>query len=483
MKVLKYILIAGVFLTAFSCKKSFLERYPTGQVSRDQLLSDIQGIKNSLVGTYTLVAGYHLKEYGIYGDLRGDDVELLKGAPNKVMEAEYNYDSKEDQSIGAVRVIWSDVLETLNNVNNIIRAIDDLRGKSGNEGNALDSLLGQALVLRAKCHFDLAQVYSQHYTYTPDASHLGVPVLLRSPAPGTLVARQNMRETYTQILKDLTDAIVQLEKHNPDKKTKVSSYAARALRSRIYLYMENWEEVVKDATDVLNTNKFNLVDSANYLKMFTDPAQRNAVITSEVIWQLNKNTPSKTDLNYLFSDFEEFCMAPTDNYRNLFESEDIRSKMFRYNSIKNRYYSLKYSLDPSITAGLWPVNTKVIRSAELYLNRAEANWHLKDYNAAVNDLKVIRARAYGKQVVDIVVTYTNPQDLLDQILLERRKELGFENQRIYDIVRNRKDLDRGSNCNAAKCKVTYPNNSFVLPIPLLELDANPAMQPNPGVNN
>src|SRR5690606_23793656 len=130
-----------------------------------------------------------------------------------------------------------------------------------------------------------------------------------------------------------------------------------------------------------------------------------------------------------------------------------------------------------------PANYKIFRLAEVYLNRAEAWWHLGNYQNAVGELRKIRARAFGIAESAVVINYSNPDDLLQQIKDERRRELAFEGHRIYDIMRYKEDLNRGSDCNSATCQLTYPNDRFILPIPQLELDANPLMQPNPTVNN
>ena len=63
------------------------------------------------------------------------------------------------------------------------------------------------------------------------------------------------------------------------------------------------------------------------------------------------------------------------------------------------------------------------------------------------------------------------------------KELAFEGHRIYDIMRYKSALDRGANCNTGICKLSYPNDLFILPIPKSELDANNLIKPNPTVNN
>jgi hypothetical protein len=71
------------------------------------------------------------------------------------------------------------------------------------------------------------------------------------------------------------------------------------------------------------------------------------------------------------------------------------------------------------------------------------------------------------------------QALVDEVLLERRKELCFEGQRLWDLMRYKKNVVRNQ-CTSSICTINYPNEKVILPIPEAELDANPNMEPNPG---
>lgn len=78
-----------------------------------------------------------------------------------------------------------------------------------------------------------------------------------------------------------------------------------------------------------------------------------------------------------------------------------------------------------------------LRLSDLYLLRAEANLQLGNYDAAISDIDKIRGRVGLKGLVasNPDKNYHNKQTLLDELLDERARELGFENSRWYDIVR------------------------------------------------
>jgi hypothetical protein len=125
---------------------------------------------------------------------------------------------------------------------------------------------------------------------------------------------------------------------------------------------------------------------------------------------------------------------------------------------------------------------KVIRMSEVYFIAAEAAFHNGDEATArtyLNDVATERDPGFAGYSA-------SGQALLDDILLERRKELAFEGHRYWDLVRNNLNVTRIDQAN------NYPGNvplvletsNFrrILPIPQAELDANPNIreQQNPG---
>ena len=136
------------------------------------------------------------------------------------------------------------------------------------------------------------------------------------------------------------------------------------------------------------------------------------------------------------------------------------------------YASMRVDKYPSTTR---TDNVPVIRLSEVYLNRAEANARSGQDAAAQADLNLIRQRGLAT-APDVTAT---GQDLLDEILRERRIELGYEGHRIFDITRHRLDVVR-VDCTSDVCFYPYPGPFFILPIPQDEMDVNPNITQNPG---
>jgi hypothetical protein len=126
--------------------------------------------------------------------------------------------------------------------------------------------------------------------------------------------------------------------------------------------------------------------------------------------------------------------------------------------------------------------TKVIRMSEVYFIAAEAAYHQNDETTALTYLNAVAT----ERDPNFAGYSSSGQALLDDILLERRKELAFEGHRYWDLARNNLDITRVDLAN------NYPGNvplvlettNFrrIFAIPQAELDANPSLrdQQNPG---
>ncbi len=120
-------------------------------------------------------------------------------------------------------------------------------------------------------------------------------------------------------------------------------------------------------------------------------------------------------------------------------------------------------------------NVPVIRLSEVYLNRAEAHARSGNDPLAQADLNLIRQRALAT-APDVTLTGSA---LLDEILLERRRELCYEGHRVFDITRFKQNLVRVDVTGDA-ANYSDPGNYFIFPIPQPEMNLNPNIAQNPG---
>lgn len=479
--IYKITLLVLIGLTTVSCKK-FLEKEPIGRIGKQVLFEDVNGARLALNGVYHLMLKSYRNEFGMYADIASDNL-LRKSAATSTMIQQFDFRSTVGDDEFAVGVLWLGYYENLNHINNVLAAIEPLKSSFPGNAEELEGIRAQALVLRAMCHFDLSRVYAQPYNFTQDASHLGIPLVTKTPSPGERVVRNTMKETYDQIIKDITDALPELRKL-PYNQMTVNYYAAEGLLSRVYLYMGDWEKSIDKANKVINDGSFKLVSASAYKAMFVEsPASASA--KSEVLFQFTNIglVANANSINAVYSDTLAAEYNASAKLLSSYASGDIRKSAMFYSPSKGssagKQFTAKYSNDGKTTRND-TVLVKVIRLSELYLNRAEAKWHQEKYSEAAEDIRIVAQRARPNETVSI--DYSNPQELYEQIASERNRELAFENHRLFDIVRRKENLQRGADCNASTCLLTYPNNKFVLPIPIKEIEANSGMVQNPGYN-
>jgi len=121
-----------------------------------------------------------------------------------------------------------------------------------------------------------------------------------------------------------------------------------------------------------------------------------------------------------------------------------------------------------------------LRWGEVLLNRAEAYAKLGKTAEALADVNAIRSRAgipaEGMFAAGNMHGYT---DVLDVVLDERRMELAFEGHRMFDVYRNRRNMDRRFGGVQPWEVVDYNDNKIQYPIPYSEWSVSHIPQ-NPG---
>lgn len=163
-----------------------------------------------------------------------------------------------------------------------------------------------------------------------------------------------------------------------------------------------------------------------------------------------------------------------------YKGEDCLARVHRTMENRNShpiYYMSKYSYQDGDAMLSSPV---VCRWAEVILNRAEAYAHLGQDAKALEDVNAIRTRAgipaEGMFAAGKMHGYAS---VLDVVLDERRLELAFEGHRLFDLIRNKKDIDRKYPGAQPWEIVPYYDNRLQYPIPNNEWTVS-GIEQNPG---
>lgn len=475
MKRRLYILLIIVLPGLISCKKYF-EVDNSDRQTIPQTFSTIEGFRASINGSYSKMYNYYLNSFYLYPEVAGNMVDIIKTGVG-MMREQHDFLSDPEEEVGAVGYIWRYALETIANTNNILEYAPAFIEKNPANKAEAELIQAQALFVRALSHFDLCRVYAQPYHYTPDASHLGVPVVLTNPAPEDPVARQTVKTVYTQVIKDLKEAERLLGTTAFANPYIASKKAVQALLARVYLYAEDWDNAITYSTEVINNSVLAYKDE--YKAMFN-----NLVPGAEAIFRLSGQDKTDKRLGRVYA-VGDPTYIPADTLMKLFnDPTDIRLNLFQVNPANPaKYRTRKWSITVSYPPNNERYDPMVLRTSEMYLIRAESYAAKNRLSDCAADLKIIIARGLDKQPADIVLPEDDKNFLQQKIAEERAKEFCFEGHNFFDIVRTRKNLIRGTTTTSIVKNMAYPSDYFVLPIPQSEIDANPAMKGNPTVNN
>ncbi|MFG1691763.1 RagB/SusD family nutrient uptake outer membrane protein, partial [Gemmatimonadota bacterium] len=355
--------------------------------------------------------------------------------------------------------------ETINMMNMMINAEFEPTSAVQTEYN---QLIGEAHAIRGLAFFDMVKMFAQHYTFTADASHPGVPLVLEHDVT-SLPSRSTVAQIYGQVISDFNAAIGLMTMDRAGSGM-ITEEAVQALLSRVYLYMEDFANARAMADAVINSGKYSLATGTAYVDQFVDGSSSEAIF--EIVMHDTDNRGSDC-LGCMYSPTGYGDYLPAKDLLNLIDPADIRWGMFQVDPLLTGIYAAHRVMK-------WPTRTQtdnvpVIRLSEVYLNRAEANARSGSDAAAQADLNLIRQRGLAT-APDVTLT---GQALLDEILIERRIELGYEGHRIHDIMRHKLSVTR-VDVTGDVAQINYPCNFCILPVPFAEMDANENITQNAG---
>ena len=284
---------------------------------------------------------------------------------------------------------------------------------------------------------------------------------------------------YTQIEKDLTDAFG-LMTNTTKNSSYVTKYVAKALLSRVELFKGNWDAAKTAALDVVNNGGYTLVSAANLVAYWKNPAPISSKV--ETILEIsadNVNNNGSNALAYIYDQSGYGDALASDDLYNQYSATDARRNLFITGTRANQTVRIVNKF-PNTTNTSDKDDSKVIRYSEVILTLAEAYYHLGDEANATLYLNML-----AKQRDPSFAGYTDTgATLLEDIILERRKELAFEGMRYLDLQRLNRDVVRVNINNnytgITPLTIAFTNPKRIWPIPVEEQSSNPNVTQNPG---
>jgi starch-binding outer membrane protein, SusD/RagB family len=456
IQIIYLLAISALFLLE-SCGKR-LEVLPTQSIDENIALSTSKDVEAFLVGTYDGLQGGDTYSGGFQytSELLADAGEIrFAGTFSNLLEL---WNKAMTTSNSTAESLWLRSYNAINRCNNVLGALDKVTDAKKARVEA------EALFVRAALYFELARFYGKAWGDGDNAANPAVPLILtptRIISEKDNVSRSTVAQIYTQVITDLTKAEANLPAANGVYATKG---AAAAILSRVYLQQGNYTAAAAAADRVIGGGKYRLVPS--FANVFNTKLNNGGANTTEYVFAIQvtdqdglngMNTFFGTTIGSIPGTAGRGDMRILPAHIALYETADsIRSKFFiKPSATSASLFTYKF-LD---RFGHVPV----IRLAEMYLTRAEANFRQGTVVGAtpLADINTIRKRVGLTDLATVT---------LDNILKERRLELAFEGFRLHDIKRTK----------ATVGALAWNSDKLVLPIPQRERDVNKNLSQNTG---
>ncbi|WP_205500753.1 RagB/SusD family nutrient uptake outer membrane protein [Rufibacter psychrotolerans] len=484
-KVSIYTVLLGASLGLGACQDDFLETVPSNAVSYDQAFSSPAGVEAAFTGIYRLMRdapvnsgatashdSYGVPHFNLTWDVMGQDVM----ANTSWFVYQYELDNKLPTYRGTY-MLWATNYNIITNANNILANVGKVPNLTEAQRLAYE---GEARALRAFAYFNLARTY-QH-TYLKDPQALAVPLVLEQTTPQSQgQPRATLEKVYAQIVEDLTIAERDLQVSRTAK-SRVNKNVAQGILARVYLEMGEWAQAADFAAKA--RVGYPLMSATEYKAGFNNYAN------GEWIWGLAQSADQQVAFASFYSTMDGRYtvdekgnrtyvrrgynnIRANDKFVELFALTDARREFQEAVGVtnSNRYTITKFKDLPDLSGDF-----VLMRAAEMYLIEAEAKARLGQNEAAQQLVYELRQQRFIAPTILLKPTTTDAE-LVDEIWVERRKELYGEGFGLMDIKRLQKPLVREGNHTAMLGTTPANSDLFIYMFPLLEINNNPNFGP------
>lgn len=318
---------------------------------------------------------------------------------------------------------------------------------------------GQALVHRAMNFFLLVNVYGKQYDARTAGTDLGVPLMLEGDI-NKQEARATVAQVYERIFEDLNEALTLLTEDMPRYAHIPGRAAAYALRSRVWLWQQNYDKAYEDAVEALKIrhelidyNTCSLYDEAEGPILGVDGYEEDHTVNIESLYARSWMSNGIGSLMY----------SPA--MENIIDKDhDLRYKLF-IGTLDGMYFNTLFAR----------MNYSGIQVSEVWLTKAEAALRKSqpDIPEALEALDYVRQHRYDNFQT---TTLTDKKQLLTEILNERRREIIFNEMSFLDRKRQNADPETARPMTRTVFGKTYTlpvgDPHYQLPIPLNVMNMN-----------
>lgn len=470
-KILAILATIGVFT---SCQ-DFLEPVPTAGITSGNYYKNAAEVQAGVIAIYDAIQGTnststndnHAVMYEFYlTEMRSDNTRTKSQEGEAAQFEFFNVEATN----GIVADYYASFFSVISRANQVLSSIDVVT-----DASTAAALEAEAKFLRAYAYFNLVRLYGD------------LPLVDRVISPldfDVQYTRQPAASIYALIESDLLTAVSGLDN---TYKTRASRAAAQALLAKVYLTQgTNYGDAQDLLEDVMGSG-YGLM--TNFNDIFYN--ERNNEIIFAIGYEQGLSSDSQnfsaewmnavgrtSGVNYVTTDAKDALDMHGGNRTAFSYRQDLlqttQNQVVKYlpNGESGGANGITFVADATLAGNDWIV----LRFGDVLLMHAEAIMAGATSTSASNALTSynrVRTRAMVPNDADGVLTK-------DELLLERRVELAFENHRLFDLIR----FGEANNVLGAFAGAnggSFTTSDLLLPIPQREINlSNGLMSQNPG---
>ena len=453
----RQMLVGLLSLFLFCACSDWFDVAPKTDLTAEKLYSTGSGFESALTGIYLLMVSPDAyggnMSFGLLDQLAQEYDYLPDGAVDKL--AIYNYATTTSggfQTKQKLAKSWIKLYNVIANCNNFLKWLDTKGTEVIRNEQTRDAYRGEALAIRAYCHFDLLRAWGP-WNYGTDAA---APEIKCIPYR-TITNKEKLpllpaKEVAARILQDLTTAksLLSFEKtlrlDESERRFRLNYHAVNALMARVYCYLNDAPKAIACAQDVIEHCGLTLSSSNQ-----DDPILYTECIAALNMYHMSDNTSSSWADGDKFT--TQYCMRQ-EHFNTYFEvsgtrREDMRTKSaaFYEHSATKTLLSRKYNTNPHEAVPL-------IRLPEMYYILCEMSSNMQQSAQYLNFVR--NKRGYSKS---LNVQFTNDAGRLEALNKEFRKEFYAEGQYWFFLKRH------GITQLPYATDVVLSKERFVFPLP------------------
>ncbi|KAA0992309.1 RagB/SusD family nutrient uptake outer membrane protein [Dyadobacter aurulentus] len=475
MKIKNYLILTVMLMLSVSCEDNLKEE-PLSFLEESNSFNSPADATSALNAVYDRLKGIYGMTMIDLADLNSDECEVREdnGGGNEIHKNLFNSGTR------LFDTFYTNSYTLIDRANRVIANVPGI----AMDTKLRDQIVGEAKFLRALAYFNLVQAFGD----------IPLVTVVSNDVVNVEMPRDPVEKVYQQIVADLLDA----EKVLPAKYTlatetgRATVGAAKSVLAKVYLTRKDWANAAAKAKEVIDAATYSLVP--DYRDVFL-PEKENG---PEHIFSVQYSCVLPTYGSGMAESFAIYFSYPINltggSYQVIpahvasYQPGDYRKTVTVIEEktiangtvVKSRTgpHMDKYWDPLACGAGRARNNFIVMRYADVLLMYAEAlneaGTATAEAYAAINQIRA-RARNGGAATVLPDLKNLTQAQFRESVYQERSWELCFEGHRRWDLLRTGRYIPQ-----MQKIGVTAEERHLLYPIPVQEIDVNPALEQNPG---